>query len=178
MKQTIVTAFAALSLALAASAGASHNGAVPGKWTQDFDAAKELAAAQNLPLFLNFTGSDWCGWCKLMDRLVFSQKEWKSWAKDKVVLVFIDFPRDESQVPKKYRSRNRKLQEQYGVRGYPTYIVLSPDGTKVLGRLGASREATPASFIEQLSALLPAPEAPESPAGEGAPSEAPAAAAP
>lgn len=163
MKNTILAAFAAFSIALSASAGVAHNGATPGKWTQDFEAAKALAATNGLPILMNFTGSDWCGWCKLMDRLVFSQKEWKSWAKDKVVLVFIDFPRDESKVPKKFRSRNRDLQNQYGVRGYPTYIVLSSDASTVLGRLGASRDATPGSFIDQLSAILPAQEEPATP---------------
>ncbi len=37
-------------------------GAKVGHWTMDFEAAKKIAAEKNLPLLLNFTGSDWCGW--------------------------------------------------------------------------------------------------------------------
>ena len=37
------------------------NGITPGKWTMDFDAAKKLANEKKLPILLNFSGSDWCG---------------------------------------------------------------------------------------------------------------------
>ena len=37
----------------------------------DYDAALTLAEEKKLAVFLDFTGSDWCGWCKLMDRSVF-----------------------------------------------------------------------------------------------------------
>lgn len=55
-------------------------GAKVGEWTMDFDAAVKLAGEKNLPLILNFTGSDWCGWCKLMDESVFSKREWQKFA--------------------------------------------------------------------------------------------------
>ncbi|MCL1857286.1 MAG: thioredoxin family protein [Kiritimatiellaeota bacterium] len=126
----------------------------PGVWTQDVDAAKELAQEKGLPLFLNFTGSDWCGWCKLMESQVFSTPEWKRYAKDNLVLVTIDFPQNKSLVPAKYVERNKALQTEYKVSGYPTYILVSSDGTKRLGKLGASREATPQTFIASVNDLL------------------------
>ncbi len=125
----------------------------PGVFTQDHAAALALAAGRGLPVMLDFTGSDWCGWCKLMHRQVFSQEEWKAWAATNLVLVTIDFPSDESLVPEAYRDRNLKLQEQYGVQGYPTYVLLTPAGEE-FARLGASRDATPASFIAEVKAAL------------------------
>ena len=125
----------------------TRGGVTAGVWTQDFDAAKALAKEKNLPLFLNFTGSDWCGWCQLMDRQVFSTSEWKQYAKNKLVLVTVDFPKDKSLVPEKYVSRNQTLKKTYGVGGYPAYVMLSPDGEKTLGRFGASQDATPQKFI-------------------------------
>ena len=89
-------------------------GAKVGVWTMDFDAAVKLAGEKNLPLMLNFTGSDWCGWCKLMDKNVFAEEEWKAYAKDNVLLVTLDFPNDKSIVPEKYVKRNEKLQEGWG----------------------------------------------------------------
>ncbi len=130
------------------------DGARVGVWTQDYDAAVALATSNNLPLMINFTGSDWCGWCKLMDKKVFSTDEWKKWAAKNIVLAFIDFPQNDSLVPKKYVARNRKLAETYGVRGYPTYVVVNPADGKTLGRLGASKSATPAGFIADLENLL------------------------
>ena len=130
------------------------DGAKAGHWTMDFDAAVALAAEKNLPLILNFTGSDWCGWCKIMDKNVFAKDEWKTYAADKVVLVTLDFPKDKSIVPEKYVERNTKLKEQFGVRGYPSYVVLESDGKTKIGQLGAGKEKTPASFIEEFNGLV------------------------
>jgi len=123
-------------------------GAKVGEWTMDFEAAKALAKEKKLTILMNFTGSDWCGWCKLMDKNVFSKDDWKLYAKDKLVLVFIDFPKDKTLVPEKRAEANKALSEKFEVQGYPTYILLASDGEKQLGKLSASREATPASFIQ------------------------------
>ena len=123
-------------------------GAKVGEWTMDFDAAKALAKEKKLTILMNFTGSDWCGWCKLMDKNVFSAEQWKNYASQNVVTVFIDFPKNKSLVPEKLVERNKALSDKFEVQGYPTYILLASDGEKQLGRLGASRDTTPASFIQ------------------------------
>jgi len=123
-------------------------GAKVGEWTMDFDAAKALAKEKNLTLLMNFTGSDWCGWCKLMDKNVFSTDQWKNYATQNVVTVFIDFPKNKSLVPEKLVERNKALSDKFDVQGYPTYILLASNGEKQLGKLSASRDATPASFIQ------------------------------
>jgi len=125
-------------------------GAKVGEWTMDFDAAKKLAKEKNLPILMNFTGSDWCGWCKLMDKNVFSTEEWKTYATQNVVTVYIDFPKDKTLVPTKLVERNEVLSKKFKVGGYPTYILLASDGEKQIGQLGASRTATPESFIQDL----------------------------
>ncbi len=126
----------------------------PGYFTMDYEAAKTYAAKNKLPIFLNFTGSDWCSWCKLMQSSVFSQKEWDDWVVSRMVLVTLDFPQDQNIVPEKYRARNDSLSRQFGIRGYPTYVVLDWDGKSELGRLGAGQDKTAASFIAELKALL------------------------
>ncbi len=124
-------------------------GASVGKWTMDWEAAKELAAEKNLPMLLNFTGSDWCGWCKLMDEAVFAKAPWKSYAADNVVLVTLDFPQDKSIVPEKYTEQNEELRERFRIQGFPTYVILDSNGETQLGQLGAGRDVTPEMFIEQ-----------------------------
>ena len=123
------------------------------KWMTDFEAAAALAKKTNRPIFLHFTGSDWCGWCKLMEKNVFSQDAWKAYATDAIVPVIADFPRDKAKLASGQLEKNNALAKKFGVRGYPTYVVLSSDG-KELGRLGADRQATPASFITQLREVL------------------------
>jgi protein disulfide-isomerase len=129
-------------------------GVKAGRWTMDFDAARKDAARKNLPLLLNFTGSDWCGWCKVMDDSVFHKDEWKEFAADHVVLVTIDFPRDKNIVPAKWKERNSQLKKHFGVRGYPTYVIVAPDGTTKLGHLGANGGKTPESFIKEFRKIL------------------------
>lgn len=156
MKTVLLRLFGIASFCVAQNLFASEpavRGAKAGEWTQDVEAALSLAKARNLPVLLKFTGSDWCGWCKLMERNVFSSDEFRKWAAGRVVLVTIDQPHDESLVPEPFRERNRTLFAQYGIRGVPRYVVQRPDGTE-LGRLGASQSATPASFSAQFEGLV------------------------
>jgi len=155
-KQTILLVLLVATLAIVSSVyamTAADRGVKPGTFTQDLDAAKAYAKDHNLPLMLMFTGSDWCFWCKLMDKNVFTD-EFFSYAKDKLVLVAIDFPKDKSKVPAEYVQRNKQLGDRFGIRGVPTYVILKPDGVTEIGRLGAGKEKTPKSFIAEIEALL------------------------
>lgn len=149
-KILLLIAGLAAGLNLNAAAAPATNGAAPGEWTMDFDAARALAAEQGRPILLNFTGSDWCGWCRLMERQVFSQDAWRQYAQKNLVLVWIDFPKDKSLVPEAFVERNAELMRQFEVGGFPTYFLLDSDGTTRLGQTGAERDATPQSFIAAL----------------------------
>jgi thioredoxin-related protein len=129
-------------------------GAELGKWTMDIVAAKALAKEANKPVFINFTGSDWCGWCQLMDKNVFSKEEWQTYAAENLVLVWIDFPKNKSLVPAEFATRNRELAKSYKVEGYPTYVLLGADGETVLGQLGADADGSPAAFIQEVERTI------------------------
>lgn len=154
MKNALACLASLLACAVLAADKAATEGAVPGQWTMDLDAAKKVAAEKKLPLLLNFTGSDWCGWCKHMDKEVFSKDAWGAYAKDNLLLVWLDFPQDKTLVPEKFVARNRALSETYGVEGYPSYVLLDDDGQTKLGQLGADQEVSPDKFIGDLKKLL------------------------
>lgn len=137
----------------AEKAAIATKGAVLGQWTMDAEAALALAKKEGKPVFLNFTGSDWCGWCKLMENKVFSKPTWQAYTKENLVLVWVDFPRNKQLVPEEIVPKNKELAKQYGIQGYPTYVLLSPEG-KEIGRLGADRDATPEGFIEDVEGVL------------------------
>lgn len=147
-----VVSAAAIVATAATAAEVAEKGAELGKWTSDAPAAQELAKTTGKPLFIQFTGSDWCGWCKLMDGKVFSTTEWADYAKDNLVLLYIDFPRGKQQ-SKELKEQNDKLAEQYGIGGFPTYIILDAQG-KQIGQLGASQDATAQGFIDQVKDVL------------------------
>ncbi len=154
MTRRLVALAALLACPAFAAEKPAIEGAEPGRWTMDYDAAKRVAAERQLPLLLNFTGSDWCGWCKLMDKAVFSKPAWEKYAKANLMLVWIDFPNDKALVPEKYVARNDALKASFGIQGYPTYVLLDADGKTPLGSLGASAEMTSDLFIDEINERL------------------------
>ena len=99
-------------------------------WMTDLDAAKTLAAKEGKYVLVDFTGSDWCGWCIKLDKEVFSKPEYMSWAEKNLIQVSLDFPRKKEQ-SKELKARNNALAEQFGITGFPTVFVLSPEGEVV-----------------------------------------------
>jgi len=137
-----------LCLSLIASLTLQAGGA---DWETNFEKAQERSKKENKPMLLDFTGSDWCGWCVKLNKEVFSKKEFTDFAKDKLVLVEIDFP-SKKKLSKELRRQNDELQEKYNVKGYPTIILVSPEG-KIIGQTGY-KEGGPKKYIEHLEKML------------------------
>lgn len=93
-------------------------------WMVDINKAYEVSKKTGKPIMANFTGSDWCGWCKKLKYEVFDKPEFKTWAEKNVVLVELDFPR-RFQIPQKYKEQNQGLQQAFKVSGYPTIWVFN-----------------------------------------------------
>ena len=119
-------------------------------WDDDYEKSLAKGKTESKMVLLDFTGSDWCSWCIKLDKEVFSQKAFKDYAKDNLVLVELDFPQSKSQT-KKLKEQNEKLSKEYNVQGYPTIIVLDSEGKK-LGQLGYL-EGGPDAFIAELNKL-------------------------
>lgn len=139
----IFTVTAALAVSTSAALAAAG-------WDDDYDKALAKAKTEKKMVLLDFTGSDWCGWCVKLDKEVFSKTEFKTYAKDNLVLVEVDFPRGKQQA-KKLKEQNEKLQKEFGIRGFPTIIVLNSEGQKV-GQLGYM-EGGPTAFIAKVNEL-------------------------
>ncbi len=93
-------------------------------WHTDLSKAADISIKENKPMFLFFTGSDWCGWCIRLQKEVFKTPEFIKWAKENVVLVELDFPRKNEQTDA-VKMQNAQLQQQLQVRGYPTVWFVS-----------------------------------------------------
>lgn len=120
-------------------------------WTHDYEAAKKQAAEENKDMLLDFTGSDWCGWCiKLVDE-VFSKDGFKSYADANLVLVELDFPRDKSKLSDETKAQNAKLKDVFGVRGYPS-IYLTDSAGLPYAKTGYKRGG-PDAYIAHLKEL-------------------------
>ena len=103
-------------------------------WHSDLQKAISLSQKEKKPMMLFFTGSDWCGWCHKLQKEVFFQDAFKTWAKEHVILVEVDFPSKTGEAYKKQtdetRQQNNLLQQQFSVRGYPTVWFVKPEKTK------------------------------------------------
>ena len=95
-------------------------------WLVDINKAYEISKKTGKPILANFTGSDWCGWCKKLKYEVFDKPAFKAWDEKTVVLVELDFPRS-FQIPQKYKEQNASLQQAFKVSGYPTIWVFNLD---------------------------------------------------
>ncbi|RPG60043.1 MAG: thioredoxin family protein [Flavobacteriales bacterium TMED191] len=106
-------------------------------WLINYDEVYNKSIKENKPILANFTGSDWCGWCKKLKKAVFDTETFKKWASENVVLFELDYPRRTQQDPI-IKRQNAELQQTFRglVRGYPTVLIfdiereLQEDGSK------------------------------------------------
>ena len=107
---------------LLALSGISAQAQDTAKWETNLTNAIELSNKTHKPLFLFFTGSDWCGWCMKLQKEVFKTPEFTKWANDNVILVELDFPKRTPQ-PEEIKQQNGQLNNFFKVRGYPTVLI-------------------------------------------------------
>lgn len=119
-------------------------------WLTDFEQAKAEAESSNVLILANFTGSDWCPPCKMLDREVFSTEKFQKYAANHLVLFKADFPRNKPQ-SSAVQQQNEQLAETYGIQGFPTILLLNAEGKKV-GRTGY-RPGGAQAYIEHLEEL-------------------------
>lgn len=132
------------------SAAAAETNADGTQWVTDFEAAKKKAADEGKDLFINFTGSDWCGWCIRLDEEVFSQKIFVSEAPTKFVMVKIDFPRKTS-LSSAMQKQNDQLAKDYHIQGFPTIVLADADG-KPYAQTGY-QEGGATAYLQHLAEL-------------------------
>ena len=99
-------------------------------WETDLKRAQEQAKSSNKLVFLDFTGSDWCGYCIRLNKDILSQAMFKEYADKNLVLVEIDFPRSKPQSAD-LRKQNQQLAMQYHIEGFPTIVLLNGSGRKI-----------------------------------------------
>jgi len=122
-----------------------------GSWFTDYATAKAAAQEQQKPMLLNFTGSDWCGWCMKLEKEVFSTPAFKNYAREHLILVKIDFPKHKA-LPDPEKEQNDTLAAKYQVKGYPTLVLISPEEQILLSQEGY--DGPPQPFIDKLDAAI------------------------
>jgi len=137
------------SVACASSLAATST---PTGFTDDFDAALKTSAASSRPVVAVFSGSDWCGWCKKLEKEVFAQGDFLKDATNRYTLVYIDSPQNESLLSRAAAKRNPELVKKYAIQGFPTVLVLDAQGA-VLGKTGYRRGGG-AAYLKHLDGIV------------------------
>jgi len=138
ISRTLAALCAALLVASAARAA---------DWTEDYAAAVTQAKKEHKMILLDFTGSDWCIWCQRTDKEVFETQKFKDFADKNLVLVTLDYPKARP-MPDAVKAQNAKLEEKFGIDGFPTLVVLTP-GEKVVFTQVGYKDGGPEAFIAQ-----------------------------
>lgn len=121
-------------------------------WSSDFEAAKKQAADEKKSMLIDFTGSDWCGWCIKLNKEVFVHDAFKTGVKDKFVLVELDFPKDKSKITEAISAQNETLKTKYGVKGFPS-ILLTDEQGRPFAKTGY-QAGGPEAYVQHLNELL------------------------
>jgi len=100
-----------------------------------YDTGLAKAKAEKKHVFINFTTS-WCGWCKKMNKTTFKEPDIIQMLDTGFISIIVDGDsRNELDIDGYKITEQNLTRSEFGVRSYPTYYFLTPDG----GKLGAAR---------------------------------------
>lgn len=120
-------------------------------WHTDFAKAQKMAKDSGKPVLMNFSGSDWCYWCKKLDKEVFHEKAFKEYAAGNLVLMLVDTP-SKTKLADDVKKQNEELKAKYMVRGFPTVILLDSEGQKVAQT--GYKDGGAEKYVEHIKSLL------------------------
>ncbi len=120
-------------------------------WNNNLEKAVKIAKKQKKAILINFSGSDWCKWCKKLDAEVFSQKEFIKYAKKNLVLVKIDFPQYTAQDPS-VKAYNQQLAQMFKVEGFPTVVII--DKNQKLAAYTGYQDGGASKYVEYIKSIL------------------------
>ena len=152
MSMIILTALLACSPLTVGDEPTAPVASQPLPWVMDISIAKELARKEGKDILINFTGSDWCGWCKRLDGEVFSVPSFHESAGKQYIYLYLDFPRSEQAKAKVVdEDLNSKSREELRVNGFPT-VILADSQMRPYARTGY-QEGGPEKYLEHIAEL-------------------------
>lgn len=123
-----------------------------GEWLTDIGQARALATRLERPVLMFFLGSDWCLWCKRLEKETFQLPGWKDHASRHYVLMKCDFPR-KLVLPEAVQKQNKDLHDRYQVDNRVPAVIITDAAGKELGRTGYF-PGGPEMYIEELKRTL------------------------
>jgi uncharacterized protein YyaL (SSP411 family) len=107
---------------------------------ESFESALKEAKKASKPVFIDFY-TDWCGWCKVLDRETYPNKEVAALLTKSFVSIKVDAE----------KGNGPELSKRYDVSGFPTLLIVDDKGEE-LDRIIGYRP--PEKFISELKPIL------------------------
>ena len=120
-------------------------------WNNNLENAVKIAKKEHKAILIDFTGSDWCKWCKKLEAEVFTQKEFIKYANKNLVLVRIDFPQYTAQ-DAAIKSYNEQLAQMFRVQGFPTIVLI--DKNQKLAAYTGYQDGGAVNYVKYLKSVL------------------------
>ncbi len=120
-------------------------------WDEDYDRALDKSLNEQKPLFVLFTGSDWCKNCQVLEESILSRSTFIAPVKERFVFVKIDYPL-KRKLSELHIKRNQELKEEFQINGFPTAVICLPTGEKLFfaGRFPLEPRACADFFLKEV----------------------------
>ncbi|TVZ57162.1 thioredoxin-related protein [Lutibacter sp. Hel_I_33_5] len=105
-------------------------------WKDSFKDALKASKKEKKPVLIYFTGSDWCGPCKMLDKRLFHTQKFKDLADENFIIYEADNPRNKDLVTPEKLDVNFDLIRKYKVRSYPTLVFTNHKGKMIAYKKG------------------------------------------
>jgi len=120
-------------------------------WLGNYNEALQKAKAENKPVLVNFSGSDWCIPCINLRKEILESEVFEKYAASNLILLRADFPREKkNKLPAAQVELNESLAERFNPDGKFPYTLLIDQNGKVLKTLEGFPKLTPADFVKQI----------------------------
>jgi len=146
-------ALAAMLAAIALSCGSVF---ASDRWLTSYEEAMQTAQETGRPVLTIFTGSDWCPHCRTLEDNVLATDAFLDWADGRVVLLMIDLP--QHGISQAVRSERSQVCIKYGVRTFPSALLIGPDGQKIAVQSGYTGQSA-TTWVAQFASHVPSPTA-------------------
>lgn len=106
-----------------------------GGWVENWKVARAISAQQQKDLLVSFVSTDASEVSRKMEAEIYAHADFKDYSKKNLVLLRADYPADPALLEKQgkdIKEQNEMLADMFGVKGYPTVVVLNPKGQKIL----------------------------------------------
>lgn len=95
------------------------------KWESTYKKALRKSKKEKKPVLIYFTGSDWCGPCKVLDKKLFHSERFEKIAKKDLILYKSDSPRNKDLIDKSKLEVNNKLKKKFKIKSFPTIVFVN-----------------------------------------------------